>query len=261
MVPEGAPSDRPADAVPAQAGGGAASEQNSRGRIRRVVTFGDSIAFGLGARGRAFPVVLAERLSVELLDLSATSMTVNYSTQFIGDCRSSDLVVIMHGITEAIPRVPPERTRWIPKRWAGPARMDPRPYFSTRRHRRMIERADSALRWRAKRLMMRGPTTVLMGADEYERQLATLVDSTARVAERVIVVAGTQINDRYFPGAQAGLDRYSDISRRVAERAGVTYLDLSPSLQRWDDFLADCFHPSTRGHEKIAEAILREVAR
>jgi lysophospholipase L1-like esterase len=227
--------------------------------ICRVVVFGDSIADGLGARGRGFPVLVAERLGVELLNLSASACMVDTSVSVVGSCRSGDLVVVMHGITEAIPRVLPARLRWIPARWAGPARMDPRPYYSSRLGRRILERIDSAVRWRVKRLLMHGSTATLMTPDDYARNLDLLLTAAASKATMVIVISGCQVNDRFYPHAQTALRRYSTITRESAGRHGVACADVSQALDRWRDFLADDFHPSSRGHEKLASVVLSAV--
>ena len=224
--------------------------------ISRVVAFGDSVTNGLGARGREFPVVVAERLEVPLLNLSGTALMVNESAQVRHNCRSEDLVLIMHGIVEAIPRVPETRLRWLPERWAGPGRMDPRPYFATSLAKRTLQRLDSALRWRLKCLLIRRGAVAMMGPKDFADHLRLLVSSAAGVAAHVMVIAGSQIDDRFYPGAAAALRDYAQLSQSVARVEGVLYVDITHGLHRWDDFLADRFHPSADGHAKIAQLIL-----
>lgn len=224
--------------------------------IKRVVAFGDSVTNGLGARTREFPVVVAERLGVPLLNLSGTALMVSESVQEVTSPQPGDLVLVMHGIVEAIPRVPETRLHWLPKRWAGPGRMDPRPYFSTPRVKRTFQRLDSAMRWRLKNLLIRRGAVALMEPTDYVAQLRLLVSSTAEVAAQVVVIVGSQIDDRFYPGAAAALQCFSLLSRNVARDLGASSVDISNGLHRWDDYLADHFHPSSDGHAKIAQLVL-----
>jgi lysophospholipase L1-like esterase len=225
--------------------------------IARVVAFGDSITTGLGARGREYPVIVAERLGVDLMNLSGTAMMVDVSTTTVGECRPGDLVLIMQGITEAIPRIPASRQRLLPRRWVGLGHMDPRPYYSTRARRRVLELVESEMRWRVKSALLRRGGAALMSPEAYEHNLAGLVCAARTVTPDVVVIVGAQISDRYFPGAAPAIDAYSQLSRTVADRYEVMCVDISRSLRRWDDYLADHFHPSADGHSKIAETVLQ----
>jgi lysophospholipase L1-like esterase len=227
--------------------------------ITRVVAFGDSITMGLGARGRPYPVVVAERLGVPPRNLSGTAMMVDVSAAAAGECQPGDLVLIMQGITEAIPRIPAGRLRRLPRRWAGLGHMDPRPYYSTRARRRVFELVESDIRWRVKSALLRRGGAPLMSPEAYEHNLAGLVGAALSVTPNVVVIVGAQISDRYFPGAAPAIDAYSQLSRTVADRSGVMCVDISRSLRRWDDYLADHFHPSAGGHAKIAETVLRAL--
>ena len=64
------------------------------------------------------------------------------------------------------------------------------------------------------------------------------------------------IDKRFFPRSPESLAEYAGIGRRVADEAGVFFCDVATPSVRWDDYLADHFHPSAAGHERIAERIL-----
>jgi hypothetical protein len=117
--------------------------------------FGDSIAEGLAARGRPFPILLADDLNAELVDLSETARQVTDSLRLVEKARGCEIVVIAHGTTEALRRPTDAALRLVPARWRRPGWLDPRPYFSSRRPRRLGQRAESALRWRLKLVLMR----------------------------------------------------------------------------------------------------------
>ena len=227
-----------------------------------VVAFGDSIAAGLGARGRAFPRVLAERLGAELDDRSLSATKVSRSLELaVADPPVADVALVMHGVSEALPRVPEHLLARLPRRWRGAGRLDPRPYFSSDPRKRMIQRADSWARTRTKVSLMRlAGTERWMTLPEYRRDLGLLLEALDGCGQ-VVVLGPTPIDDRGFPGASRALAEYAAVTRAVAADAGATFIALDAVLDRWDDLLADHFHPTASGHAKIAERVLEAVGR
>lgn len=226
---------------------------------RRVAVFGDSIAEGLGARGRPFPILVADDLNAELVDLSETARQVTDSLRLIEKARGCEIVVIAHGATEALWRPTDAALRLVPARWRRPGWLDPRPYFSSRRPRRLGQRAESALRWRLKLVLMRVFGSVQwLPAAEYEQTLTELVECLHD--SRVVVLSTLAVDDRFFPGSAAELERYSRINRETALAAGALFVDVSGACRRWSDYLADHFHPDAEGHRRIATMLLEGMS-
>lgn len=226
----------------------------------KIAILGDSVAAGLGARGRQFPVLVAEDLGAELVDLST-------SARMIGDddaeaVRGADIVVIAHGVTEAVLRPTTQALRCVPPRWRRAGWLDPRPFFGKRGPRRYGQRIESGCRWRVKVVLMRlFGHQQWMGSEQFAMALRTAVDGCG--PDRVILVGGFTIDDRFFPGSAAELERYAVVVRDVAAASGARHVDLTGACRRWDDYLADHFHPSQSGHRKIADLVtpaVRETA-
>lgn len=222
----------------------------------RLAAFGDSIAAGLGARGRSYPVVVAERLRMDLVDLTGSARQVTDSALIVERAAAADVVLVAHGITEALLRPTPQVLARVPARWREAGWMDPRPYYSSRRSRRWVERAESATRWRLKVALMRG-----WGAQRFcppERYALELERLLARLpqASRVVVVTGANVDERYFPGSSASLRHYAELGRAVALRNGAEHVDVATAVRRWEDYLVDHFHPNTEGHRRIAERVV-----
>ena len=223
----------------------------------KLVAFGDSIAHGLGARGRSYPVLVAERLNAELTDMTGTATQIGESRESAGRAAGADVVLIGHGTTEAIWRPTPRYLRFTPRRWRHPGWMDPRPYYSSRARKRALERAESELRWRVRVLLLRIERVRWCPPEEYERELRAFVgELLVGGAQRVVIVSPLAIDERFFPRSPESLAEYAEIGRRVAEETGVFFCDVATPSVRWDDYLADHFHPSPAGHERIAERIL-----
>ncbi len=225
----------------------------------RIAVFGDSIAAGMGARGRAFPILIAERLGVDLRDLSGTSSQIGESAGRADAARDCDLIVIAHNATEALLRPPASSLRWLPGRWRKPGWIDPRPYFSSRRRVRLVQRLESGIRWRVKVLWMRlfgaVPNT---GPDDYAASLSDLVENLG--AERVVVIGALPVDTRFFPGSDVQVREYSSIARTVADRTGATFVEIWDAPRPWSDFCADHFHPNQEGHRRIADLLAPVLA-
>lgn len=171
------------------------------------------------------------------------------------------MVVIAHGISEAIVRPIPAALRFAPTRWRQKGWMDPRPYFSRRKLKRWAQETESALRWRYKVLLMKkfGGYTWTSPL-EFEQSMKGFIDCVRdATAARVILLTHCGIDDTFFPGSSHSLSCYQQVLSRLAcqmSQSGRVYLcDVSQSLCRWEDFFADHFHPNARGHAKIADAL------
>lgn len=222
-------------------------------RPRQIAVLGDSLTQGLGARGRQYPVLVAEALGVELIDLSGSARVV--SLEDAGRVGNADVVVVAHGVTEAILRPTPAALRCVPPRWRRTGWLDPRPFFSSRRFRGTAQRLESAARWRVKVTLMRLlGSTQFVPDEDFARMLRQIVDVCG--AHRTLLLGGFTIDDRFYPGSAAELARYAAIARDVAADTGARYVDVASTCERWDDYLADHFHPNQSGHRKIADRVL-----
>jgi lysophospholipase L1-like esterase len=134
--------------------------------------------------------------------------------------------------------------------------MDPRPYFSRSRSKRIVQKAESALRWRVRNVLLRvsGSTTV-MSVDDYQTALSQLVGELRSRGSRVILLGPPDIDERFFPGATQSERLYADAGQHLK----VESIALSGVLDRRTDYLADGFHPNAAGHQKIADLLIRHV--
>ncbi|MDF9715015.1 SGNH/GDSL hydrolase family protein [Nocardioides sp. ChNu-153] len=220
----------------------------------RVAVFGDSIANGLGVRGPRYADLVTEALGAELLDFTASAQTVAVSEARLraSGVDGIDLAIIAHGTTEAILR-PSQRTlRCVPARWRRTGWLDPRPYFSTSRHRRLAQRLESEARWRVKvGLLKWGTAEQLLALPAFVDHMVGLQDALRARGAHVVILGPTDLDDRYFPGSSAALREYASGSRSVAR----SYVPMNGALQRWDHYCLDHFHPNEAGHRAMAERI------
>jgi len=219
----------------------------------KITVYGDSIAAGLGARGRQFPVLVAELLGAELDDRTGTAKTAVQSAA--GPANEASLVIIHHGTTDAMLRPSARALRLVPPRYREPGWMDRRPYYSTHRSRRLVERAESAVRWRTQRFLIRRTGVSSVPLPEYTKAMNQL----AARGDRVLVLSHAGADSRYLPGTEERLDLYWE--HAISATPTATHVDVRNVCCRWSDYLDDHFHPSASGHKAIAAAIIDALAR
>jgi hypothetical protein len=219
----------------------------------KLAVFGDSIANGMGARGRSYGELIADSLGLELVDFTGTAMPVTESLKaLISSDTHPNIAMIAHGITEAILRPSKTVLRYMPPRWRRTGWMDPRPYFSSRPRRGAVERVESALRWRVKNLLLRVSAPVqVLPLDVYVTALRSLVAELQARGARVVILGPSDIDRRFFPGSDYELARYAD----AAQELGVEFISLEGRLLRWEHYCEDHFHPNDAGHALIAELL------
>ena len=117
--------------------------------------------------------------------------------------------------------------------------------------------------------------TVICGANDvlrstrpdaslYERRLTTIFQRLMDAGPRVIVITATSparwdfvpLGPRTRARVEAGMRRFNDVTRGVAEAHGVPCLDVAdhPGLRDRENFAADGLHPSSQGHARAARA-------
>lgn len=225
----------------------------------RIGLMGDSIASGLGVRNKRYMDLVCARGGHELVDYSLTGSTLRQSWQRYLERPDAGLstMIIAHGITEPIPRPTKHSLRHLPARWQRLGWMDPRPYYSSRLRRRLLERLESAIRWRVKnRLIAKSGYEVLEGLEDYLAVLDEVARTLTARGVNVVLLEPTSIDERYFPGASVKQLEYWAGALQVA---GVRHVRTRPVLREWHDYLADHFHPNDAGHEKLAQLVLAEV--
>jgi lysophospholipase L1-like esterase len=225
--------------------------------MKAIALFGDSIANGFGIRGRPYGQQVADALGLRLLDLSASARQITQWRDLLTDDFRPDVAIIAHGITEAIVRPTPAQLRRLPRRWRAPGEMDPRAYYSSRLSRRVLERGESALRWRVRVALIRtGRTHRLTDPDVYEDALRQLVSELEGRGTRVVILGPPDLDEKFYPGTPASFMQYMEAARRV----GGEFVPLSGRLDRWADYCPDRLHPNQAGHTRVGRILLAHLA-
>jgi lysophospholipase L1-like esterase len=229
----------------------------------KLAVVGSSHSVGLGVHGRSFAVRVAERLDAETLQLSRSAQTVAQveprTLAAIADF-GPDLVIVSFGAAEG--HVHPSRLlqalldRFAPRSWRGPDGVEPRPYYSRRRGRRLAQRVMSDTKVLLKRVLIAatGGFHRLPSAD-FDAALRELLDRLGPATK--VLVGLWHVDQRMFPRSNPVLCRNDSILRTIAaERDDICYVHTADAVRYWDDFLDDHAHLNEAGHGRIAELIV-----
>ncbi|WP_432830737.1 hypothetical protein [Dactylosporangium sp. CA-092794] len=236
--------------------------------IRRLVILGGSSSLGLGVRGRSYAVRVGELIGVdvEVLQLSRSAQTIaDVEPAMVEQIRRfrPDLVILSFGAAEA--HVHPSRwlqavlDRFAPRSWRGPAGMEPRPYFSSRRYRALRQRIVSAAKIRLKRIIV-GLTGGFhrLSSEEFDRCLRELLDRLGPVPK--VLVGLWSIDDYMFPRSNPVLSRNDTLLQLIArDREDVIFVPTRDAVEYWSHFLLDHAHLNDRGHDVVARLIMTGI--
>ena len=234
----------------------------------KIVTVGDSIAEGLGVKGCCYSDLLRKRLdergiATTLLNLAHTGFQISDTRKMLARIieEEPDVVVVAHGVTEAIMRPAQNAMRYVPKRWQPRGWLDPRPYYSRKLLKRVYQFMESEVRWRLKVfLMARYGSETSMSRASYEHFLQEFIeDLLTSTKAHIILLTPCALDEQYFPLSPRSFQCYQGSTSQVAALFGKTsrvqFCDVSNRLDQWSDYFNDHFHPNVQGHEKIADAL------
>jgi lysophospholipase L1-like esterase len=231
----------------------------------KVAILGASSPLGLGVRGRSYGVRVGESLGpgAEILQLSRSALTVaDVEPSTLEQIRefAPDLIILSFGAAEAY--VHPSRflqallDRFAPQSWRGPGGMEPRPYYSNARLKRLRQCLVSRAKVQVKRLIIActGGFHRLPSA-EFAERLREVLDQLGPAQK--VLVGLWRVDDYMFPRSNPLLARNNALARDIAaERDDVLFISTADEVRYWDDFLADHAHLNDHGHDRIAEMIL-----
>jgi hypothetical protein len=231
----------------------------------RVLVLGDSIASGLGARGRPFPRLLAEALGgPPMLDLSRSSRLIDESLGLADEIAAfaPTLAIVQHGAAESLvhpgPLVNGLINRFAPPGWHGVEGLLPRPYYSADAHRQRRQRRASWMKLAIKRLVIastRGRSR--MTPDTFGSHLVELIALLHAHDCDVVVLGMHRWDERLHPRSKVVVDGTAAVIRRIVEAdPRVGFVDTEGTLRCWEDYLEDRMHWNAGGHRRVTAAIV-----
>lgn len=227
----------------------------------KFILIADSICGGFGQRsGKSFVHYSLIDLGFEnsLIDYSCSGMT---TTDFLAkseigfilrNIKSSDFVIISLGNVDSKPVYTKNNffSFFVPRRYRA-EKLDPRPYYSTSRLRRMFEKFDNYLRMISR--------FFCFYSNNYDRKVSQevfvanflrILDQIDVPRQNIILITPSAIDESLFPGAANYFAETQDFIEHLGGEYGVKTFDFK-TLVTTDDYLLDLFHLNENGHQKV----------
>jgi hypothetical protein len=237
----------------------------------KVAIVGDSIANGLGVAGKSYKDILQARIEdmlgidMELFDYTASAkpiMETNRANLEEIINIKPDIVIFGHGITEAMIRPSPKYLKVLPRRYKRPGWMDPRPFYSKKWRKRVLEKLESSFRWRLKRfIILKYGGESIVSKSVFIKEVNLFITSIlTQTQSNIIFVTQMGVDEKYYPYSQGQLNEYeNEIINLCTVDTRLTYIKGSEILSQWSDFFEDHFHPNFIGHQKLAVSIYEKI--
>lgn len=228
-----------------------------------LLLIADSVCGGFGQRDKkSFIHKAAENLGITIWDESATGMSSSAYLEFLHSgtplCPEqqpplSDLAKVKVAVI-AIGNVDGKKTfkqknflgLIVPPRYRK-EKIDPRPYYSSRRWKRYIEKTENILRH-----AFRWYCHLTGNLQEYVSTKSTQ-ENISKILERlyektVILISTSTTNNFYFPGAQKNYFITNKFLKEKTKNKEIVFYDMQSKINQ-DHLLADKFHLNSHGHD------------
>lgn len=232
----------------------------------KIIVFGDSISEGIGKKKVNYCNFLSEELrekykEVEIVNLAHTGTTIRYMKELLNNVSENiEIAVIGYGNVDAMLRPNPDHRpnyyHYLPSRYKQNGMLNPRPYYSSKWYKSILQHADSLLRWNLNKLLLclQGETT-WVSEKEFQVLYEECVRKLLSKEAKIIALSTVQLKDQYFPGTNQKYIRFNKIIKEICKSHSCKYIDLYHSLEEQSYFYEDGFHPNELGYRRIAEII------
>ncbi|EDS75180.1 SGNH/GDSL hydrolase family protein [Thomasclavelia spiroformis DSM 1552] len=243
--------------------------------IIKIAIFGDSISEGIGSRKINYSNFLKEKiedkgLKCKIYNYAYTGTTIKYMETLESEWKSKyyDYVIIFYGNVDGMLRPnqlhKPNYFKYLPKRYKQNGMLNPRPYFSSNKYKRFIQKLDSNFRCFLNKLLLNlQGTTVLCDIDTFENIYKKYLEYFKEVDTNVITISTVYVDDKYFPGTNFKYLKYNSIIKNLSINFdNVKFIDMYKYSKFYlnDDFYyEDYFHPNENGYKKIAQLIFNNI--
>lgn len=233
----------------------------------KIAIFGDSISEGIGKRKINFCSYLKTLLSISCNEVcidnyARTGTTIHYLSNILNQSLDRyDIAVIGYGNVDAMLRPDrdhlPNYYNYLPSRYKQNGMLNPRPYYSTRWYKKIVQHCDSFIRITLNKILLnlQGACTWVSISEFYDEYLQCVRTLKKSGCANVILLSTVHVGDKYFPGTNDEYIKFNDSIRKIAGQEKCAFIDLFSLMRDEKYFYEDLFHPNAEGYNKIAELI------
>jgi hypothetical protein len=227
--------------------------------MHKFYLLSDSICGGFGQKSnKSFVHYALDKLNCTLVDLSKSGMCSREALYTLSNLPSlenvtpADIVVISIGNVDAKPVFVKNNffSVIVPNRYRR-EKIDPRPYYSNRRPKRLFERLDNWIRTIVRYYCyFTGNYKRKISQKNYEENFVKIVDMFLIRTNKIIVILPSKIENRLFPGAEQDFELLCSFLISFCESKRIKCFDFKNFVTR-EHFLLDQFHLNAAGHDKV----------
>lgn len=247
---------------------------NQKVTTLRIAVLGDSISEGLGSKKYNYCQELKENvekgigIDCIIKNFAHTGKTILYANEIRDSVANfqPDVIISFFGSVDGMVRPKKKKPYWslLPNRYKNNGMLDPRPFYSHRFTRFIIERIDSFIRFRLKLILLKlCGTYSWVDINVFGKEYRSFLEYF-RNGPKMLLVSTVHVDDYYFPGSNVNLNLYNDCIKEIAEEYHCNFIDLRP-LQRkfeWEEiYNSDHFHPNQNGYTWYARIFGDEIIR
>jgi lysophospholipase L1-like esterase len=227
----------------------------------KIVLIADSICGGFGQRSKkSFVHYSADLNSFSLMDLSQSGMCtkdayekIQFNESFSLICED-DLVVISLGNVDAKPAYKKNNifSKLVPKRYRN-EKIDPRPYFSTKKSKYVLEKIDDIIRMFFRYFCFYTANYDRRVAQvDFETNIEKISKIISKNKPKVLFMLPSKISNSKFPGSEKEFLSVQNFIVEFCHKNNFNYFDFKNIVSK-QDYLLDEFHLNENGHQKIVE--------
>lgn len=235
-----------------------------------ILLIADSICGGFGQIGKkSFVHLAAQELNIEIWDESAPGMSTSDYLEHrmtgrlfaeeqkepMTNLESVRLVIVSLGNVDGKKSFSPNNfwSKLVPNRYRL-EKIDPRPYYSKRRWKYVLERSENVVRHLFRHFSkITGnlkDTVPFLTTEHNFREILKTYSS-----KRVLLISTSTANNFHFPGAETNFSRTNDLLESISKNnPNIDFLDVRTSNR--SELLEDLFHLNHLGHLKARAKLL-----
>ena len=239
----------------------------------KIAIFGDSISEGIGSRKANYSkelekIFFSENKKIKIYNYAFTGTMIDYTKKIKEkyEREKFDVVIVGYGNVDGMLR-PNTKTKnnlykHLPKRYKKNGMLNPRPYYSKNKWKKIFQKLDSLIRWNLNKILLKvqGSTTWIT-LDKFYKEYLEFCTFILNKTDKIILLSTVKVGEKYFPGTNNSYIKFNEKIKKIEQlNSKIEYLDLYNTLNEKELFFDDLFHPNQQGYEFIAKLIYNKIA-
>ena len=236
----------------------------------KIAILGDSISQGIGSKMDNYEKSLKYMIgnSHEIRNFALTGTTIKYALEILPEVNAfnPDIVIMWYGNVDGMVRPKPNGRAYykiVPNRYKENGMLNPRPYYSKRQLKKILQKIDSFIRINLNKILLKlqGEYT-WVNPVEFNELYNKFLDNIVTDKANIIILSTVAIDSTLFPGTEISYVKYNQIIKKMAYEHNLIFVDAFNILKEngcWDLYYDDHFHLNKSGYDFIAKMLFEQI--